>query len=86
MSLPESLRNPCLVIPLSDLVLCLFGPNPPSHFHPLQMRVGGDVTDVQLTQLFPNTAYTLSIFALHGESASDPLTEQGVTRTYRWSY
>uniref|UniRef100_A0A8C7K2X2 Collagen alpha-1(XII) chain n=1 Tax=Oncorhynchus kisutch TaxID=8019 RepID=A0A8C7K2X2_ONCKI len=38
-----------------------------------------DTTDVQLMQLIPNTAYTLSIFALHGESASDPLTKQGVT-------
>ncbi|KAM3870859.1 collagen alpha-1(XII) chain-like [Diretmus argenteus] len=44
-----------------------------------EMRVGGDVTEVQLVKLFPNTAYTLSIFALHGESASEPLTEQGVT-------
>uniref|UniRef100_A0A8C7F3S4 Collagen alpha-1(XII) chain n=1 Tax=Oncorhynchus kisutch TaxID=8019 RepID=A0A8C7F3S4_ONCKI len=42
-------------------------------------RVGGDTTDVQLVQLIPNTAYTLSILALHGQSASDPLTEQGVT-------
>ncbi|XP_052342073.1 collagen alpha-1(XII) chain-like isoform X1 [Oncorhynchus keta] len=44
-----------------------------------EMRVGGDKTDVQLVQLIPNTAYTLSILALHGQSASDPLTEQGVT-------
>ncbi|XP_046901401.1 collagen alpha-1(XII) chain isoform X1 [Hypomesus transpacificus] len=44
-----------------------------------EIRVGGEVTDLQLVQLIPNTAYTLSIFALHGESASDPLTEQGVT-------
>ncbi|XP_038823365.1 collagen alpha-1(XII) chain-like [Salvelinus namaycush] len=44
-----------------------------------EIRVGEDTTDVQLVQLIPNTAYTLSIFALHGESASDPLTKQGVT-------
>uniref|UniRef100_A0A8B9RIL0 Collagen alpha-1(XII) chain n=1 Tax=Astyanax mexicanus TaxID=7994 RepID=A0A8B9RIL0_ASTMX len=37
------------------------------------------VNDVQLLQLVPNTAYTLSLFALHGEAASDPLTDQGVT-------
>ncbi|XP_012693541.2 collagen alpha-1(XII) chain isoform X2 [Clupea harengus] len=36
-------------------------------------------TDIQLKKLIPNTAYTLSVFALHGESASDPLTDQGVT-------
>uniref|UniRef100_A0AAX7V8U8 Collagen, type XII, alpha 1a n=1 Tax=Astatotilapia calliptera TaxID=8154 RepID=A0AAX7V8U8_ASTCA len=43
------------------------------------IRVGGDTTDVQLVKLLPNTAYTLSLFALHGESASEPLTKQGVT-------
>lgn len=46
----------------------------------LQMRVGRDTTEVQLVKLLPNTAYTLSLFALHGESASEPLTNQGVTR------
>ncbi|XP_059208525.1 collagen alpha-1(XII) chain [Centropristis striata] len=44
-----------------------------------EIRVGGDVTDVQLVKLIPNTAYSLSLFALHGESASEPLTQQGVT-------
>ncbi|XP_035530598.1 collagen alpha-1(XII) chain isoform X3 [Morone saxatilis] len=44
-----------------------------------EIRVGGDTTDVQLVKLLPNTAYTLSLFALHGESASEPLTKQGVT-------
>ncbi|XP_019940584.2 collagen alpha-1(XII) chain isoform X4 [Paralichthys olivaceus] len=44
-----------------------------------EIRVGGDTTDVQLERLLPNTAYTLSLFALHGESASEPLTKQGVT-------
>ncbi|XP_039992554.1 collagen alpha-1(XII) chain isoform X2 [Xiphias gladius] len=44
-----------------------------------EIRVGGDTTDVQLVKLLPNTAYMLSLFALHGESASGPLTNQGVT-------
>ncbi|KAG9347396.1 hypothetical protein JZ751_004963 [Albula glossodonta] len=44
-----------------------------------EMRVGGDVTEVQLVELIPNTAYTLSLFALHGDAASDPLTQPGVT-------
>ncbi|XP_028294319.1 collagen alpha-1(XII) chain isoform X3 [Gouania willdenowi] len=44
-----------------------------------EMRVRGDTTDVQLVKLLPNTAYTLSLFALYGESASEPLTQQGVT-------
>lgn len=57
----------------SPLNLCLFG------LVCFQIRVGGDTTDVQLVKLLPNTAYTLSLFALHGESASEPLTKQGVT-------
>ncbi|XP_041814167.1 collagen alpha-1(XII) chain [Chelmon rostratus] len=44
-----------------------------------EVRVGGDVTNVQLVQLIPNTAYTISLFALHGEAASDPLEGVGVT-------
>uniref|UniRef100_A0A4W6E660 Collagen alpha-1(XII) chain n=1 Tax=Lates calcarifer TaxID=8187 RepID=A0A4W6E660_LATCA len=44
-----------------------------------EIRVGGETTEVQLVKLLPNTAYTLSLFALHGESASEPLTKQGVT-------
>lgn len=44
----------------------------------VQIRVG-DVNDVQLVQLIPNTAYTISLYALHGEAASDALVDQGVT-------
>ncbi|XP_076834640.1 collagen alpha-1(XII) chain isoform X2 [Brachyhypopomus gauderio] len=44
-----------------------------------EMRVKAKVTDVQLKNLFPNTAYSISIYALHGDSASDPLADQGVT-------
>uniref|UniRef100_A0A6Q2YBK9 Collagen alpha-1(XII) chain n=1 Tax=Esox lucius TaxID=8010 RepID=A0A6Q2YBK9_ESOLU len=50
-----------------------------------EMRVRGETTDVQLAQLTPNTAYAVTIMSLHGETASDPLTEQGVTCTY-WIY
>ncbi|KAK5857192.1 hypothetical protein PBY51_010450 [Eleginops maclovinus] len=44
-----------------------------------EIRVGGDTTEVQLGKLLPNTAYSLSLFALHEELASEPLTKQGVT-------
>uniref|UniRef100_A0A3B3U400 Collagen type XII alpha 1 chain n=1 Tax=Poecilia latipinna TaxID=48699 RepID=A0A3B3U400_9TELE len=44
-----------------------------------ELRVGAGTTDVQLVKLLPNTAYTLSLFALYGETASQPLTQQGVT-------
>ncbi|GAA6231691.1 collagen alpha-1(XII) chain-like isoform X1 [Lates japonicus] len=43
-----------------------------------EVRVG-DVTSVQLEQLIPNTAYSITLYALHGEAASDPLEGQGVT-------
>ncbi|KAM8725153.1 collagen alpha-1(XII) chain isoform 2-T3 [Acanthopagrus schlegelii] len=42
-------------------------------------RVGGDITSVQLVQLIPNTEYSISLYALHGEAASDPLEGTGVT-------
>ncbi|XP_034531147.1 collagen alpha-1(XII) chain [Notolabrus celidotus] len=44
-----------------------------------EIRVGGDSADVQLVKLIPNTAYSVSLFALYGESVSEPLTKQGVT-------
>nr|XP_023664029.1 collagen alpha-1(XII) chain-like [Paramormyrops kingsleyae] len=44
-----------------------------------ELRVGRDVTTTLLESLIPNTAYTLSIFALHSGATSDPLSDQGVT-------
>uniref|UniRef100_A0A673M0A5 Collagen alpha-1(XII) chain n=1 Tax=Sinocyclocheilus rhinocerous TaxID=307959 RepID=A0A673M0A5_9TELE len=44
-----------------------------------EMRVKGTVTDVQLKKLRPNTAYGVSVFALFGDFASEPLSDQGVT-------
>uniref|UniRef100_A0A8C2CL42 Collagen alpha-1(XII) chain n=1 Tax=Cyprinus carpio TaxID=7962 RepID=A0A8C2CL42_CYPCA len=38
-----------------------------------------EMNDVQLMQLLPNTAYSISLFALHGEAASEPLIDRGVT-------
>uniref|UniRef100_A0A8C2FRW6 Collagen alpha-1(XII) chain n=1 Tax=Cyprinus carpio TaxID=7962 RepID=A0A8C2FRW6_CYPCA len=45
----------------------------------MEVRVAADVNDVQLLQLLPNTAYSISLFALHGEAASEPLIDRGVT-------
>lgn len=53
----------------------------PPHPH-LQVRVGQYQTDIQLVKLLPNTAYGISVLALHGESASKPLSDQGVTRMW----
>ncbi|KTG34174.1 hypothetical protein cypCar_00006793, partial [Cyprinus carpio] len=44
-----------------------------------EMRVKGTVTEVQLKKLHPNTAYRVSVFALFGDFASEPLSDQGVT-------
>ncbi|XP_071397697.1 collagen alpha-1(XII) chain-like, partial [Centroberyx affinis] len=44
-----------------------------------EARVGADVQAVLLEQLIPNTAYSISLYALHGEAASDPLEDTGVT-------
>uniref|UniRef100_A0A672LID2 Collagen alpha-1(XII) chain n=1 Tax=Sinocyclocheilus grahami TaxID=75366 RepID=A0A672LID2_SINGR len=44
-----------------------------------EIRVKGTVTDVQLKKLRPNTAYSVSVFSLSGDYASDPLSDQGVT-------
>ncbi|XP_038818501.1 collagen alpha-1(XII) chain-like [Salvelinus namaycush] len=44
-----------------------------------EVRVGADVNDVQLKELITDTAYTLTLFALHGVAASNPLIDQGVT-------
>uniref|UniRef100_A0A665VIL6 Collagen alpha-1(XII) chain n=1 Tax=Echeneis naucrates TaxID=173247 RepID=A0A665VIL6_ECHNA len=44
-----------------------------------EVRVGGDVQDVQLVQLTPNTAYALRLHALYGEAISSPLEGIGVT-------
>uniref|UniRef100_A0A8C1JPH5 Collagen alpha-1(XII) chain n=1 Tax=Cyprinus carpio TaxID=7962 RepID=A0A8C1JPH5_CYPCA len=38
-----------------------------------------EMNDVQLMQLLPNMAYSISLFALHGEAASEPLIDRGVT-------
>ncbi|XP_065123394.1 collagen alpha-1(XII) chain isoform X2 [Paramisgurnus dabryanus] len=44
-----------------------------------EMRVKKQITDVQLKNLHPNTAYSVSVTALHGKTPSGPLTDQGVT-------
>uniref|UniRef100_A0A3Q1FWL3 Collagen alpha-1(XII) chain n=1 Tax=Acanthochromis polyacanthus TaxID=80966 RepID=A0A3Q1FWL3_9TELE len=44
-----------------------------------EVRVAGDVTSTQLVQLIPNTAYSIAVYALYGETASEPLEGRGVT-------
>uniref|UniRef100_A0A8C1H4V2 Collagen, type XII, alpha 1b n=1 Tax=Cyprinus carpio carpio TaxID=630221 RepID=A0A8C1H4V2_CYPCA len=57
-------------------------PSPTVQSHCLMkftLRVDAEMNDVQLMQLLPNTAYSISLFALHGEAASEPLIDRGVT-------
>ncbi|KAL2081858.1 hypothetical protein ACEWY4_021676 [Coilia grayii] len=68
-----------LVSGASGYMLLYSALNATQHTPEKEMRVGADVKDVQLVQLLPNTAYTVSLFALHGEAASNPLTDTGVT-------
>uniref|UniRef100_A0A8C6M865 Collagen alpha-1(XII) chain n=1 Tax=Nothobranchius furzeri TaxID=105023 RepID=A0A8C6M865_NOTFU len=44
-----------------------------------EIRVLGDVTNTQLLQLIPNTEYSISVLARHGEMTSDALEDRGVT-------
>ncbi|MEQ2277282.1 hypothetical protein XENORESO_000310 [Xenotaenia resolanae] len=44
-----------------------------------EVRVAGGVTNTQLVELIPNTEYSITLLALHGESTSDALEGRGVT-------
>lgn len=48
---------------------------------PLQVRVGSDITNVQLERLTPETEYSITVYALDGEAVSEPLEGRGVTCT-----
>jgi collagen type XII alpha len=45
----------------------------------MQMRVGPTVTDVQLTDLLPNTEYEVTIQAVLHDLTSEPATAREVT-------
>lgn len=45
----------------------------------LQLKLSSAVTQLELQALSPQTEYTVTVYAMYGDEASDPMTTQETT-------
>lgn len=45
----------------------------------LQLKLSNTVTQLELQALKPHTEYTVTVYAMYGDEASDPMTTQETT-------